>query len=172
MRRRVDAILVWKFNRFARDRQVSVTYKHMLKKSGVDVISINEPVDDSPAGQMLSGIIEVVDEFYSANLGQDISRGMREAATQGYFVASTAPYGYRRSKVVTDSNRVRYTLAKNAKEARTVITIFERLSQGVGLKALCQELSTAGIQTRSGKPFTTTGLHKIVTNEAYTGTLV
>lgn len=170
--RPIDAILVWKFNRFARDRHVSVTYKHLLKKSGVDVISINEPVDDSPAGQMLSGIIEAVDEFYSANLGQDISRGMKEAATQGYFVASTAPYGYRRSKILTDSKRIRYTLTPVASESQRVLTIFNRLSQGIGLKNLAKEINSHGFLTRSGKRWTSTGLHKLATNEAYTGTLV
>lgn len=170
--RPLDAIRVWKFNRFARDRHVSVTYKHMLKKSGVDVISINEPVDDSPAGQMLSGIIEAVDEFYSANLGQDISRGMREAATQGYFVASTAPYGYRRSKIVTDSKRIRYTLTPVANESQRVLAIFNRLSQGVGLKNLAKELNCQGFLTRNGKRWTGSALHKLATNEAYTGTLV
>jgi site-specific DNA recombinase len=70
-----QAILVWKLNRFSRSRWDSVTYKTLLKNKGIRVISINEHLDDSPSGQLLEGIIESVDEFYSANLGQDIKRG-------------------------------------------------------------------------------------------------
>jgi site-specific DNA recombinase len=83
-----QAILVWKFSRFSRNRADSSTYKALLRKKGIEVISITEPVDDSPAGQMLEGMIEVVYEFYSANMGQDIKRGMREHAERGFFNGS------------------------------------------------------------------------------------
>ena len=67
-----EVILVWKLNRFARSRADSITYKTLLRNKGIEVISINEPVDDSPTGRLLEGVIESIDEFYSANLGQDI----------------------------------------------------------------------------------------------------
>ena len=66
------AILVWKLNRFSRSRADSITYKTLLRNKGIEVMSINEPVDDSPTGRLLEGVIESIDEFYSANLGQDI----------------------------------------------------------------------------------------------------
>jgi DNA invertase Pin-like site-specific DNA recombinase len=89
-----EAILVWKLNRFARSRVDSITYKALLKSKGIKVISINEPLDDSPSGQLLEGVIESIDEFYSANLGQDIKRGMRENAQRGFFSGSRPPYGF------------------------------------------------------------------------------
>ena len=63
------------------------------------MISIPEPVEDTPTGRMMVGIIEVMDEFYSANLGQEVTRGMREAVSRGFCVGSSTPYGYRRVKV-------------------------------------------------------------------------
>ncbi len=63
-----EAILVWKLSRFARNREDSIIYKSLLRKQGVQVISINEPMEDTPSGRLLEGIIEVIDEFYSANL--------------------------------------------------------------------------------------------------------
>jgi DNA invertase Pin-like site-specific DNA recombinase len=78
-----QAIAVWKLNRFSRSRADSVTYKTLLRNKGIDVISINEPMDDSPTGRLLEGVIESIDEFYSENLGQDIKRGMRENASRG-----------------------------------------------------------------------------------------
>ena len=63
-----DAILVYKLSRFARNREDSIIYKSLLRKQGIQLISINEPLEDTPTGQMMEGIIEVLDEFYSANL--------------------------------------------------------------------------------------------------------
>ena len=86
-----QAILVWKLSRFARNRKDSILYKSFLKKQGVKVISINEPLNDSPTGGMMEGIIEVLDEFYSANLAQDVVRGMKEAASRGFWVSAGTP---------------------------------------------------------------------------------
>jgi len=81
------AILVWKLSRFARNREDSIIYKSLLKRHGVQVISINEPLEDTPTGRMLEGMIEVIDEFYSSNLAQEVTRGMREAASRGFWVS-------------------------------------------------------------------------------------
>jgi len=64
-----DAVLVWKYSRFARSREDSIVYKTMLRKNGVQVISITEPFEDTPTGRLLEAMIESLDEFYSANLG-------------------------------------------------------------------------------------------------------
>ena len=51
-----DAILVWKLSRFARNREDSVIYKSLLKRRKISVVSMNEQVDESPAGSLLEGI--------------------------------------------------------------------------------------------------------------------
>ena len=76
-----DAIIVLKMARFARNREDSIIHKSLLKKQGIQVISVNEPLEDTPSGHMMEGIIEVMDEFYSANLAQEVTRGMREVAS-------------------------------------------------------------------------------------------
>ena len=81
-------ILVWKFSRFTRKREHAVAFKSMLRRKGVRVVSITEQADDTPTGKLLEGIIESVDEFYSENLAQEVTRGMREAASRGFWVAS------------------------------------------------------------------------------------
>ena len=63
-----DVVLVWKFNRFARSRKDSVGYKYKLRRRGVRVVSINEPISDDPVGRMVEGVLESLDEFYSDNL--------------------------------------------------------------------------------------------------------
>ena len=95
-----NEILVWKFPRFTRKREHAVALKSMLRRQGVRVVSITEQAEDNPTGRLLEGIIESVDEFYSENLGQEVVRGMREAASRGFWVAPMAPYGYRKVKVL------------------------------------------------------------------------
>ena len=94
-----QVILVWKFSSFTRKREHAVAFKSMLRRKGIRVVSITEHADDSPTGKLMEAIIESVDEFYSENLAQEVTRGMREAASRGFFMASTAPFGYKRVKV-------------------------------------------------------------------------
>ena len=105
-------ILVWKFSRFTRKREHAVAFKSMLRRRGVRVVSITEQADDTPTGKLLEAIIESVDEFYSENLAQEVTRGMREAASRGFWMTSYAPYGYRRV-YVQDGPKKRPTLELN-----------------------------------------------------------
>ena len=74
-----DVILVWKFSRFARNREDAVVYKSMLKKLGIDVVSISEPVGDDKMSVLIEAMIEAMDEYYSINLSEEVNRGMLEA---------------------------------------------------------------------------------------------
>ncbi len=65
-----ELILVWKYSRFARNREDSIAFKAVLRKAGVPVISITEPFEDTPTGRLLEAMIENLDEFYSVNLGK------------------------------------------------------------------------------------------------------
>ena len=118
-----NAVLVWKYSRFARSREDSIVYKALLRKHNVQVISITEPSDDSPTGRLLEAIIESLDEFYSANLAQEIVRGMRESASRGFLVHSGTPYGYRRIKV-KDGKTQRATLEIDSQTAPTCSASF------------------------------------------------
>ena len=89
-------ILVWKFSRFTRKREHAVAFKSMLRKRGIKVVSITEPADDSPTGKLMEAIIESVDEFYSENLAQEVTRGMREAAMRGFWCKRRSDNGPRR----------------------------------------------------------------------------
>ena len=86
-----ELILVWKYSRFARNREDSIVFKTMLRKAGVQVISITEPFEDTPTGRLLEAMIESLDEFYSANLGEEVTRGMRESASRGFYILATHP---------------------------------------------------------------------------------
>ena len=169
-----EAILVWKLNRFARSRMDSITYKTLLKNKGIKVISINEPLNDSPSGQFLEGVIESMDEFYSASLGQDIKRGMRENAQRGFFNGSRPPQGLRRVPV-QDGAKVRYKLGPDPDDSvalKVIRRMFSMALQDVGCKGIAKVMNKEGFRTSNGKLWGRTTVHKILTNEAYCGTLV
>ena len=131
-----------------------MAFKAQLRRKGIRVVSITEQAEDNATGRLLEGIIESVDEYYSENLGQEVVRGMREAASRGFFLGSKAPFGYTRVKV-----------SDGVKE------IFESSRRGNGLAEICKELNGRGITNR-GRRWQKNIVHYLLTNEAYTGTAV
>ena len=164
-------ILVWKFSRFTRKREHAVAFKSMLRRKGIRVVSITEQAEDTATGRLLEGIIESVDEFYSENLAQEVLRGMREAASRGFWVGSKVPYGYSKL-MVQDGAKKRPTLELNLDTAPVVKRIFDMSQAGSGMVDITRALNDDGIASPGGKLWGKTGVHKVLTNEAYTGTLL
>ena len=164
-------ILVWKFSRFTRKREHAVAFKAMLRRRGVRVVSITEHADDSPTGKLMEAIIESVDEFYSENLAQEVVRGMREAASRGFWVASRVPYGYRKL-MVQDGAKKRPTLELNPATAPVVQRIFGMAEVGRGILDITRTLNDEGIANPTGRLWSKNGVHIILRNPVYTGTLV
>ena len=164
-------ILVWKFSRFTRKREHAVAFKSMLRRKGVRVVSITEHADDTPTGKLMEAIIESVDEFYSENLAQEVTRGMRESASRGFWVSSYAPFGYNRV-MVQDGPKKRPTLKPSPDEAGIVNRIFDMAEAGKGMTEITKTLNDEGILSPKGKLWGKTSVHTILVNEAYTGTLV
>ena len=164
-------ILVWKFSRFTRKREHAVAFKSMLRRRGIRVVSITEQAEDTATGRLLEGIIESVDEFYSENLAQEVLRGMREAASRGFWVASRVPYGYRKL-MVQDGARKRPTLELDPNTSPVVERIFSMAESGKSILHITRTLNEEGIASPTGKLWAKNGIHVILQNEAYTGTLV
>ncbi len=166
-----QAILVWKYSRFARSREDSIVFKTILRKNGVQVISINEPSEDTPVGRLMEGIIESLDEFYSDNLGEEVTRGMRESVSRGFYISINPPYGYSKIKA-SDGNKVRTKLELNPAQAPTALRIFKSILAGKGVIEVVRELNSQGIPSPRGRTWTKSTMYTILTNEIYTGTLV
>ena len=164
-------ILVWKFSRFTRKREHAVAFKSMLRRRGIRVVSITEQAEDSATGRLLEAIIEGVDEFYSENLAQEVRRGMREAASRGFWMTTYAPYGYRRVHV-QDGAKTRPTLELNPPADAVVRRIFDMALQGKSNLDITRTLNDEGIPTSNGKKWLKTTVHFTLTNEAYAGTVV
>ena len=164
-------ILVWKFSRFTRKREHAVAFKSMLRRRGIRVVSITEQADDTPTGKLLEAIIESVDEFYSENLAQEVLRGMREAATRGFWMTTYAPYGYKRV-YVQDGIKKRPKLELDPPADAVVRRIFDMVLQGGSILDVTKTLNAEGIPTTNGKKWLKTTIHTMLDHEAYTGALV
>ena len=160
-----DVVIVHKLDRFARSRADSIGYKMELKRAGVSLLSITEPIDDSPESIILESVLEAMAEYYSKNLGREVMKGLRENALKGLHTGGAAPLGYR---VNPHTKR----LEIDEYEAQAVKLIFSMFLDGYGYNSIFKELNARGYKTKRGKPFAKNSLYSILRNEKYTGTLL
>ena len=168
-----DVILVWKFSRFSRDKLDNALYKNRLRKRGVQIISIKEPIDNSPAGQMMESMIESMDAFYSANLSQDVRRGQRQVALRGYYPGNRAPYGYKLQKVQEEGGKAFHNIFV-ADEPYDQIVRRIILEAGAGRSAneIRAGLNADGIPAPKGGKWADSTIHQMVHNLHYAGLIV
>ena len=159
-----DQIMVHKFNRFARNQYDSVIYKKKLRDIGIRVVSATQKVDDTPEGQMTEAIIEVLDQYYSANLAEEVLKGMRENALKGQSTGGRPPLGYK-----YDENGF---LQINEETAPIVRKIFDLYVQGYGMYAIANMMNEMGYRSQTGNEFRGSTIGDILTNEKYIGTNV
>ena len=93
-KRLFDVVIVWKLDRFARNRYDSARYKAQLKKNGVKVVSATEVISDGAEGIILESVLEGYAEYYSADLAEKVVRGMTENALKAKYNGGTMPLGY------------------------------------------------------------------------------
>lgn len=156
----VDVLLVWKFSRFARNQEESIVYKSLLKKAGVDVISVSEPIADGPFGSLIERIIEWMDEYYSIRLSGEVKRGMTENANRGKY-QTTAPFGYR-----TGKNHLEVC----PEEAEYVRLIFHKFYYDhMGYSPIAAWLNKLGIKSRRGGVWENRTVKYVLQNPVYKG---
>ena len=157
-----DAILLWKFSRFARNRDDAVMYKSILRKQlGIDVISVSEPMAEGKMGIITEALIEAMDEYYSINLAEEVRRGMEEKHRRGE-LQSTPSYGY----TVRDN-----VLVPIEPEASYVRDIFRRFLSGEGTYPIARRLNELGARTHRGNRFENRTVEYILRNPVYIGKL-
>lgn len=156
-----DVVIVWKLDRFSRNRYDSAYYKMLLKKSGVKVISAKENISDRPEGILLESMLEGYAEFYSAELSEKILRGLKENALKCKYNGGALPLGY------TTDKEQHYTI--NATTAPVVQEIFALYADGVTVKEICDMMNERGMRTQYNNPFNKNSLHRMLKNRRYIG---
>jgi site-specific DNA recombinase len=121
--RPADLLIVHKLDRFARNRADAAFYRSKLKEAGMKLVSVLERLDDSPESIIMEGILESMNEYYSANLSRETKKGLKENILKGKRNGGKVPFGY---------TLVDHHLIPN-KDADTVRSIFNLYSEGVGV---------------------------------------
>lgn len=156
-----DAVLVWKLDRFSRDRYDSAHYKHILKKNGVKVISAKENISEGPEGIILESMLEGMAEYYSAELAQKINRGLKENALKGKNNGGSIPLGY----VLGEDQKLKI----DPLTAPVVREIYQRYDSGETIRAIIASLNARHILTKKNRPFSPSSFNILLRNRKYMG---
>ena len=152
-------VLVYKLDRFSRNKYETAIHKKTLRDNGVKVLSAMENIPDTPEGIILESLLEGMNQYFSAELSQKVKRGMRETRLKGFYQGGGLPYGYKvvERKVVIDDEK-----------AEIVRFMYDSYSKGVTVKAMIAELTAKGVYYK-GKPFAPNTVYGILANEKYSG---
>lgn len=155
-----DAVVVYKLDRFSRSRYDMANFKYRLRKNGVQLISATENISNDPEGIILESVLEGMAEFYSAELSQKISRGLRESAYKHNSLGGHIPLGYKSEgkKLVIDEEK-----------APIVREAFALYAEGRSVADICRLFNAKGYTTSKGARFGKSSFTKILTNERYIG---
>ena len=156
-----EAVLVWKLDRFSRNRYDSAHYKRILKNNRVHVVSVTEPISNTPEGIMLESLLEGMAEYYSAELAEKVSRGHKENALKAKFNGGPVPLGYR-----IDSEhhyQIDPTTVPVVQEA------FQRYAAGESIRSIIESLNARGIRNSRGNRFTKNSFQTLLKNRRYLG---
>lgn len=156
-----DRIYVWKFSRFARNQEEAIVYKNLLRKACVTVKSVSEKIPEDHFGSLIERIIEWMDEFYSINLGVEVTRGLTEKIARGEPVVP-APFGYINAEKT-------YLPDEESGAADVVREIFERYANGEKQREIAILLGDRGVRTNRGKMPENRWVDYILHNPAYIG---
>ena len=139
-RKRFEIVLVWKFDRFARNKFDSVYYKKQLRKNGVSVVSAVEPIPDGPEGILLESLLEGLDEYYSVELAVKVRRGLTENALKCKYNGGTVPFGY-----YVDENQY---FQIDPATAPLVQEIYQRYAEGESIRSIQESMNERGVTTQ------------------------
>ncbi|MBQ1365092.1 MAG: recombinase family protein [Clostridia bacterium] len=159
-KREFTLVLVWKLDRFARNRYDAATYRALLKRNNVRILSVMENIMDTPEGIILEGLLESLAEYYSANLGENIRRGINENIRKGWYKGGPVTFGYK---------HVDHRLIPEPENVPIVKEIFERYANGELPIRIAEDLTRRGIRNQNGNNFTNAALGRLLDNRTYMG---
>lgn len=156
-----DVIIVWKLDRFARNRYDSAHYKTLLRKNGVKVVSATEAISDGAEGILLESMLEGMAEYYSVELAEKTLRGMTENALACKSNGGLLPIGF------TADKELHYQI--DPVMAPVVVEVFTRYAEGSTMKDIARELSARGIRSQRGTEISTNTITTMLHNRKYIG---
>ena len=158
-RHKWEIVLVYKLDRFSRNKYETAIHKKTLRDNGVKVVSATENIPDTPEGIIMESLLEGMSQYYSAELSQKIKRGMKDSRLKGKFTGGFVVYGYK-----VENGKI----AVDEQQAEAVRYIFEQYLQCVSVPDIIDALTARGCYFR-GKKFIPSNIHYILRNRKYIG---
>lgn len=153
-----DYVLVYKLDRFARNKYESAIHRKHLKDNGIKLLSAMENIPETPEGVLLESLLEGMNQYFSEELAQKVSRGLHESRMKGHIIGSV-PFGY------IKENKM---LKVNEDEKLILIRIFEEYASGKTILQISRDFEKENI-TNNGKKFIPDTIRHYLKNEYYTG---
>ena len=160
-KQKFDRIIVWKLDRFARNRYDSAMYKSKLKKNSVLVLSATETISNTAEGILLESLLEGYAEYYSAELSEKVTRGMTENALKCQFNGGSVPIGYR----INEDRKFEV----DPEKAPFVLEAFRAYAGGMTIKEIVDMLNQKGLTSSHGNPITINIVTDMLKNRRYIG---
>ncbi|MBR6940239.1 MAG: recombinase family protein [Clostridia bacterium] len=160
-KKQFELVVVWKLDRFSRNRADSAKYKTILGINGVKVVSATENISTGAEGILLESVLEGLAEYYSADLSEKVKRGQTENALKCKFNGGTIPLGY----MVSDDQH----LVINPAEAPLVKEIFHRFNNGESMSDIAEDFKRRGIKNRNGRNFYVNTIGNVLRNRRNIG---
>ena len=160
-KRLFDMVIVWKLDRFSRDRYDSARYKVLLKKNNVRVVSATEVISSGADGILLESVLEGFAEYYSADLAEKVTRGMTENALKRKFNGGSMPIGY----VIDEEQHFQI----DPLTAPFVLEAFKRYIEGATMKELIDFFKEKGIKNKNGRDINYNSIQRMLNNRRYIG---
>ena len=156
-----EVVIVWKLDRFSRNRFDAANYKNQLRKNGVKLLSATENISEGPEGILFESIIEGFAEYFSAELAVKVTRGMVENALKAKYNGGAVTLGYR-----IDENKD-YQL--DPITAPAVREMFEMYAAGASMQEIVDNLNALGIRSGQGNMMSINGVTRMLHNRKYIG---
>ena len=160
-RKQFDVVLVYKLDRFARNRFDSATNKAKLKENGVRLVSATESFGDGDESIIIESVLEGYAEYYSKKLKERVIDGLNVNASKLLWNGGTVPIGY----VVNEEQR----LEKDPMTAPYVVEAFRKYDEGYTLTEIRDHLNNKGITNTRGTAITYGTIQHMLSNRRYIG---
>lgn len=158
--KRFDCVIVYKLDRFARNRYDAAENRQKLKANGVKLLSATEGLSDSPESVMLESVLEGMAEYYSLELSQKVRRGINESVEKRQFLGGPIPLGF----MIVDKK-----LVPDPEQKEIVKELFEEAAGGASLADLERFLRAKGVRNTRGQPYKRTSITGILRSKRYIG---
>ncbi len=161
---KIDAVIVHKTDRLARNMGDYWTLYNNWKLHGISIVSVAENFDNSPAGVFSMGVMSANAQYYSANLSLEVKKGHSAKIMKGIY-PGFAPFGYENYGPEHD-RRIR-PITENIQPIKDAYNLFS--TGDYSISRLTVEMQKREVKTKTGNSISRSIVGKMLRDPIYYG---